>query len=47
MEKLKVIVDEKGSINIWMDGCLIQGIVGIEFYWKRAKRLRGAPERVA
>jgi hypothetical protein len=34
MEKLKVIVDEKGDITIWLDGCVISGVVGIEFCWE-------------
>jgi hypothetical protein len=34
MEKFKVIVDEKGAITIWLDGCVISGVVGIEFYWE-------------
>lgn len=34
MEKLKVIVDDKGKIEIWMDGCVIKGVRGIEFYWE-------------
>jgi hypothetical protein len=34
MEKFKVIVDENGTITTWLDGCLVHGIVGIEFYWE-------------
>jgi len=34
MEKLKVVVDDKGKIEIWMDGFLLSGIRAIEFNWE-------------
>jgi hypothetical protein len=34
MEKLKVTIDDKGKIEIWMDGCVIGGVRGIELYWE-------------
>mgnify|MGYP003581019256 CR=1 FL=1 len=34
MEKLKLIVDDNGKIEIWMDGCVVTGVRGIEFYWE-------------
>lgn len=34
MEKLRVIVDEKGKVSIWMNGQLLSGVRGIEFYWE-------------
>ena len=34
MEKFKVSVDDKGKIEIWMDGCELKGVRGIEFYWE-------------
>lgn len=34
MEKLKLTVDDKGKIELWMDGCVIKGVRGIEFYWE-------------
>jgi hypothetical protein len=34
MEKLKLIVDDKGKIEIYMDGFAVRGVRGIEFYWE-------------
>lgn len=34
MEKLKLIVDDKGKITLWMDGCLITGVRAIDFNWE-------------
>lgn len=34
MEKLKVTVDEKGKVAIWMNGQQLHGVRGIEFYWE-------------
>jgi hypothetical protein len=34
MEKFKLIVDENGKIEIWMDGCVVRGVRSIEFYWE-------------
>lgn len=34
MEKFKVTVDDKGKIEIWMDGCELKGVRGIEFFWE-------------
>lgn len=34
MEKFKVTVDDRGKIEIWMDGCVLTGVRGIEFYWE-------------
>jgi hypothetical protein len=34
MEKFKVTVDEKGKVEAWMDGHILKGIRGIEFYWE-------------
>jgi hypothetical protein len=34
MEKLRISVDDKGKIEIWMDGCIVKGVRGIELYWE-------------
>lgn len=34
MEKLKIIVDDKGKIEIYMDGFLVKGIRSIELFWE-------------
>lgn len=34
MEKLKVVVDDKGKIEIFMDGCLVHGVREIDFHWE-------------
>lgn len=34
MEKFKVVVDEKGKVSVWMNGHLLKGVKGIEFYWE-------------
>jgi hypothetical protein len=34
MEKFKLIVDENGKIELWMDGCIIKGVRAIEFCWE-------------
>lgn len=33
-EKFKVIVDDRGQVSAWMDGFLLEGVQGIEFYWE-------------
>lgn len=34
MEKLRISIDEKGRIELWMDGCLMTGLHSIELYWE-------------
>lgn len=34
MEKFKVIVDEKGKVECWMNGHVLKGVRGIEFFWE-------------
>jgi hypothetical protein len=34
MEKLKLILDDKGKIELWMDGCTLDGIRSIEVFWE-------------
>lgn len=34
MEKLRLVVDDKGRIEVWMDGCVVKGIRAIELYWE-------------
>lgn len=34
MEKLKLTIDEKGHVAIWMDGCAINGVRSVEFFWE-------------
>jgi hypothetical protein len=34
MEKFRLTVDDKGKIEVWMDGCVLKGIRGVELYWE-------------
>lgn len=34
MEKFKLIIDDKGQIQFYMDGHLIKGVRAIDFNWE-------------
>jgi hypothetical protein len=34
VEKFKLTIDDKGKIDVWMDGCLIHGIRSMELFWE-------------
>lgn len=33
MEKFKIVVDDKGKMDVYMDGHSVKGLVNVEFNW--------------
>jgi hypothetical protein len=46
MEKLKLIVDENGKIQLFVDGCLINGYRALEIVWEAGEPLSHSIEFV-